>query len=87
MKGKKGQVIFFAFMIGLVILILALAFSPILKTFVENAMNPSNLDCANESISNFDKATCVVTDLSLFHFIGGLIFIAGAILTAKIILT
>ena len=43
------------------------------------------LDCSNSSISTYDKGACMVADLTIFHFIGGLIFIAGAVLTAKLI--
>ena len=42
------------------------------------------MDCSNSSISNFDKAACLATDLTLPYFIGFLIFLAGAIITAII---
>ena len=84
-KNKKGQVIFYAFMIGITILVLALALAPPVRTQVDEARTA--MDCGNESISNFYKAACVVSDLTIFYFIGGLIFIAGAVITAKIILT
>jgi len=85
MNGK-GQLFFFTFMIFIVIIILALAFAPGLKTQVEEVRSSSNMDCANSSISTFDKVTCHVNDLTLFYFIGGLIFIAGAIATARVII-
>jgi len=89
---KKGQVMFYSIMIGLTIIILALALAPAVSYFTESARNVTTgdnygLDCSNSSISNFDKATCVVADLNLFYFIGGLVFIAGTIVTAKIIFT
>lgn len=87
MRNKRGQVIIFAFMLGLTILILALALSFPVKETVMTAMNVDNLDCTNSTISIFDKTTCVVTDLTIFHFIGGLIFVAGAVLAARIIFT
>jgi len=34
---------------------------------------------------DFVKAACIATDLNLFYFIGGLIFLGGAILTARTI--
>lgn len=43
------------------------------------------MDCTNSSISNFDKATCVITDLSPFYLIGSLIFIGGAVITARLL--
>jgi len=84
--NNKGQTFFVAFMIGLTIIVMALAFAPGLKKNNEDLRSASNLDCGNESISNFDKATCTTTDLTVFYFIGGLIFIAGTVITAKIVL-
>lgn len=88
--NNKGSVLFYGLMLGLTILVLALALAPAVSEQVNTAMNSTvgdrvGLDCDNSSISNFDKAACVATDISLFYFIGGLIFIAGAIVTARII--
>jgi len=52
---------------------------------VNGTITTPGLDCSNSSISSFDKGACLVSDLSLFQFIGGLIFIAGSIITAKLI--
>ena len=92
--NKNGQVIFFTLMIGLTVLILALALAFPVKQASDNATNYSNnasgtqqtLDCNNDSISDFDKASCIVTDLSIFYYIGGLIFLVGSILVAKVLL-
>ena len=88
--NKKGSVMIYGIMIGLTLLILALALAPAVAEQTNTARNATNgdllgLDCTNSSISSFDKAACVATDLSLPYFIGGLIFIAGAFITAKII--
>lgn len=85
--NSKAQVFFYSFMLGLTIIILALALAAPLKSRIDEARDSDNLDCGNESISNYDKAACIVSDLTLFHFIGGLIFIGGAVLAAKIIFT
>jgi hypothetical protein len=83
---NKGSVIIYGIMLGLTIIILALALAPSVQEFTEEARNStSGMDCSNSSISNFDKATCVVTDLNLFYFIGGLIFIAGSVIIAKVV--
>ena len=44
------------------------------------------MDCDNESISNFQKGGCLAADLGGFYFIAGLIFLAGAIIAAKVLL-
>ena len=44
------------------------------------------MDCNNESISTFNKGACIVSDLSMFYFIGGLIFLAGTIIAARVLL-
>lgn len=91
-NNKKGSVMIYSIMLAVVVIILALALAPVGKTFINSAMNNSvgdtiGLDCNNDSISNFDKATCVITDFSLFYFFGGLIFIAGILITGRIIFT
>jgi len=49
-----------------------------LKTQIQTARNPSNLDCGNHSITVGDKMTCVVADTTLFYFFGvGLAVAAG----------
>ena len=83
--NNKGQVLFYSFMLGLVIIILALALAEPVKTQVDSIRGSDNLNCSSSTISDYDKAACVVADLTIFHFIGGLIFIGGAVLTAKII--
>ena len=90
--NKKAQVFFYALMIGVILIVLGLALAGPVKDTVDSARNQTTdegqlgLDCTNSSISSYDKATCVVADLTIFHFIGGIIFIAGALLTAKFII-
>ena len=89
MNGK-GQVQIYALMLGLVVIILGLALAPAVKQSTDSARNATDgdtigMDCSNESISNFDKATCMATDLSLFYWVGGIIMIGGIIVGAKLI--
>ena len=79
-----------AAMIAVVFIVFALAVSPTIKQFSDNAMNSSTtdrvgLDCNNATISKYDKASCVAVDLMNPYFIGFLIFFAGVIITAKIV--
>ena len=88
--NKKGSILMYGIMLSITIIILALALAPAVSQFTNGAMNASSenaigLDCKNESISNFDKATCVATDLSLVWFVGSLILIGGGLWVAKII--
>lgn len=90
MNNKKASVLIYTLMLGMAIIILALALGPAMQDSITSTMNASSgdtqgLDCNNESISSFDKATCIATDLTLFYFIGSLIFIGGLIITAKVV--
>lgn len=76
---------FFAFMLGIIILVMALALSGPVKTQIDDIRGVDNLNCSSTDISIYDKGTCIVADLTIFHFVGGLIFIAGAVIAAKII--
>lgn len=88
--NNQGGVAIYGLMIGLTIIILALALAPIGKEFVDSAMNETvedtiGLDCSNSSISNFDKGSCVIVDFGLFYFFAGLILIGGAIIVSRIV--
>ena len=87
--NKKGLVGILGLMIGIVVIIMAFSLAPLGKEVVEDTMNQTNgdtfgLDCNNSTISNFDKATCAVTNFSLFAFFGALIFIGGAYVMARV---
>ena len=87
---KRGSIVIYSLMVGLVIIILALALAPAVQDFTDSARNETTdsgtqgLNCSSDSISNFDKATCVATDLTLLYFIGGVVFIGGAIVGSRI---
>ena len=109
--NKSGSVMVYGIMLGLTIIILALALAPAVSEFnsiarnntynenvtyeVENGTYGSytdygnithdGLDCTNDSISNYDKATCTIIDLNLFYLVSTIIFIGGAIITSKIV--
>ena len=90
MKSKRASVQIYGIMVGLVVIILAMSLAPVGKFFIGSAMNETvgdviGLDCGNESISNFVKAPCIIVDFSLFYFFGGLIFLAGVIVTGRLI--
>jgi len=88
--NNKGSVAIFGLMLGLTIIILGLALAPAVSQATETARNQTNgdtvgLDCSNSSISDFDKATCIATDLNIFYFIGSIILIGGSLIGIKIL--
>ena len=91
MINNKGQIWGYAVMLSMVLLVLALALAPSIRTSANDAMNDTvgdriGLNCSSELISNWDKGTCVILDFSQAYFIIGIILIALAVLTARIIL-
>lgn len=97
-KGLTGSLL--NIMLAVTIFILALALAPGLTSSINNIRNQTDtgeqgigLNCvlvngsSNNTLSNFQEATCVATDLISPLFILALIGIAGAIIGAKIVLT
>lgn len=87
--NKKGQLAVYTLMLAVVVFVLAVALSSPVKQFTDNARAPSNetqvgLDCNNSTISDFQKAQCVITDISLPYFVIGMLAIAGMIVGAKV---
>ena len=88
---KRGLTPLITIPLAVVVLILALALSPTVKFFVDDARNSTSsigdaaLDCDNAAISNFDDAACIATDLYIPAFLGVLIGIAGVIVGARLI--
>lgn len=85
---KKGQIAILGFMIGVTIILLGLALAGPVQEGADLARNNTNgdtlgLDCGNSSISDFVKATCIVSDLSVWYFISAVIFIGGAAMAIK----
>ena len=86
--NPRGQVVFFGLMLGVCIIVLALGIIPVLKSFTDEARAASTdssvgLDCSNESISDYQKSQCTMTDLTLPYFFLGLIGIALLVIGAK----
>jgi len=90
--NKKGfTTVFYTFMLALTVVILALALAGPISETVSNVRNETyegsnvGLNCSDTSISNYDKAACVASDMSIFYFVGGLIFVAGMIIAARLV--
>lgn len=87
---NKGQVAIFTIMLAVVVILLAIAFAPVIKEFVDDARNETNdntigLNCTSDLISDYDRATCVVADSFNWYFFGFLIAFAGSIIGARIL--
>ena len=87
--NDRGQAVFFSMMLVVVLIILAMALAPTIKEFTSRSMNESSGDFTGMNCSttdnNFVKGTCIITDLYLPYFIGGLIAIAGGLIGARIL--
>jgi flagellar basal body-associated protein FliL len=86
--NKKGIVSIVLIMLGVVIVIFAIAVSPVIRVFTEDARNESSgdktgLNCSSNLISDYDKATCLSLDLYNPLFIGILIGMVGIIFAAR----
>lgn len=82
--NNKAQVVIYAMMIGLLVILLALYLAPSVSTFTNETM--TSLDCTNSSIDNYLQATCVAVDLGAFYFIGAIILIGGGFFAIRIII-
>lgn len=86
--NKSAQAFYFM-MIGICVIILALAFAPVLKASVDDARGNQTsthegLSC--DSITNdWQRGICFGSDIILPYFTFGLIGIAIAIIGAKIV--
>jgi uncharacterized protein (UPF0333 family) len=90
MKNKKGQVVFYTLMLSVVVVVLALAMTPVVKQVVDNSTGEDTdtqqgMSCNNSTISDFRKAQCVLTDLTTPFFLYGMLAIALIIIGARVI--
>ena len=83
--SKLGQTAMIGLMIGIMIFMVAMIFIAPLSDVVTEARDASQLDCANASISDGKKATCLIVDLILPYFIAVVIAVAGAFIGAKFV--
>lgn len=90
--NDKGQVVLYALMLCVILVVLGLALATPLSTVITDVRNTTRadgtigLDCNNSSISDFDKGTCEITDLTLPYFIGIIIGVGILVLGANIII-
>ena len=87
--GNHGQVVFYAIMLGIVVIVLALALAFPIKQAIENSRNEMNCTntTADGTINNYNQGACMTMDLTLSFFIIGLIIFGLIIIGAKIVFT
>jgi len=83
--NKKGQVFLVGLMLGIVAFMAAMVFIDPLSDVINEARGTTQLDCSNSSISDGHKLTCLEVDILLPAFIGVVIALAGAYITAKFV--
>ena len=72
--NKKGQALFYSFMLGILVLVLALALTGPVKDQIDSVRNLTTdegtmgLNCTNPEIGIYDEGACLVADLTIFHF-------------------
>ena len=89
----KGQASAVAFMVAIVILLMALAFAPVVNEITTKSMNESSaelgevggMNCTSTYISNSQKAVCWTMDITQSYFIIGLIALGGVVIAARIL--
>lgn len=81
--GKGGQVALVSLMIGIFVFMLAMVFINPLKDVIIESRASDQLDCDNSSISDGSKMTCLIVDLIMPYFIGIVLAVAGAWVSAK----
>ncbi len=67
-------------MMGIVFILLALALTPGARQVTTDAMNSSQIDCFNESISDQNKAVCDSIDIMPFLYGAAIVGLAGILL-------
>ena len=88
--NRKAQIPIYGLMLGITIMILGLALATATFESTNTARGNSTanfigLNCDNTNLSTFDQGTCLFVDFSGFYFLAAVIFIGGAVVTAKIV--
>ncbi len=83
--NNTGQAALVGLMIGVFVFMLAMAFINPLADVISEVRGTSQLDCENSSISDGQKATCLVSDLILPYFIVAVLAVGGAWISAKLV--
>jgi len=81
--NNKGQVALIGLMVGIMSFMMAMIFIDPISDVITETRNNTQLDCSNSSITDGQKATCLIVDLILPYFIAVVIAVAGAYISAR----
>ena len=84
--NKKAQTMGLAVVMAITIFIVGMLSINFIKTEVTSARNASNLNCADITISDGTKLTCLAIDLVVPYFIIVIFSVAGGLIVARITL-
>ncbi len=82
-KNKKGQTALLSLMLGVFIFFTAMTFIDPMTDVITEVRGVEQLNCSDSTISDGQKATCLIVDLILPYFIAVILAIAGATIGAR----
>ena len=83
--NNKGQAAMVGLMIGVMVFMVAMLFIAPLADVIDEARAADQLDCSNASISDGQKATCLVVDLILPYFIAVVLAVGAGYISARFV--
>jgi len=83
--NKKGS-IGFTLVIAITIFLIGLPIINVIKPEVDTARGINGLDCANESISDGTRLTCLGVDLIIPYFILIVLSVIGGLMASKFLI-
>lgn len=83
--NNKGQAAMVGLMIGVMVFMVAMIFIAPLADVIDEARAADQLDCSNSTISDGQKATCLVVDLILPYFIAVVLAVGAGYISARFV--
>lgn len=80
--NNRGLVFLYTYMLGMLIIVLGIAFATPIKQVIDDSMNSNELTCSSPA-SDFDQALCWTLDILKFAYTGFVVFIGLAIMVAR----
>jgi len=84
-KSKTAQSGLVGLMLGIFIFMLAMVFIDPITDVITEVRGTDQLNCSNTTISDGQKATCLIVDLILPYFIAIVLAVGGGAIGAKFV--